>query len=111
MCRVYCENSATSAKLPLVETIFRWLLEEDRKERPVCKNGLFTALSVVRWAQANKIGDREFAEAMIKQLVLSMNDLAKSLYRRICNDPGPSIVVSQCASCGRGPIEIKRDGG
>ena len=95
-------------KLPLVETIFRWLLEQDRKERHLCKNGLVTALSVVRWAQAGKISDRAFAEAMIKQLVTAMDALSEKLLEVMRNDPGPTIMVSHCANCGRSPIELKK---
>ena len=107
-------------RLSLVEVIFRWVLEEDRKERHLCKSGRVNALSVVRWAQAGKLDDRTFAEAMIKHLVTSIDLMSEKLLEHLRNDPGPSIIMANCPHCGRypieiksgrGPIEIKKEGG
>ena len=96
----------------LMETILKWVQEQDLRSRGCTyKGGLVTALSVIRWAQVNNLGDREFAEAMIKQLVTSFNTLGDMYAESIRNDPGPCFIVSHCPNCGKSPIEIKKDGG
>ena len=105
----YCSKNSVT-KLSLVETVLMWLFEQDRKTHSASSAAVI-AFSLVRWAQANMLGDREFAEVMIKRLVTAMNDMGERFSEVIRNDPGPSIIMAKCPHCGRSPTELKKEGG
>jgi hypothetical protein len=82
-------------ELPLVDIMYKWLLERDKKSQHPT-GGTTVAIGIVHWAQASEVGERKFAEVMIKQLVTAMDHLSERMTELLINAP---------------PTEIKKEGG